>query len=374
MRFFLCLILFFSYLNAEGLGIDGSYLSAQDKMDRVEEAVSSILSKCGKVGLKTSEIREIVYFIENDLSEYIAYSEYFLDRSITNLPCDIEYDPSTGFLFIHLNNFCSKSSKKKVITKAIQYDIKNPQIVAVIVSKLPELLQKEIEVLKQLKGIEHAIQLIGAPQHRENDQIIQEMIVPFYEDGDLKKLKEELTLKEKICLATDLMKLVKEIHERGLIHEDIHKGNLLLDINKDKKLQGVRYRLVLIDWEKAVSVDEFSYRKRKDLYFVGCTLYCLLHGGKCSKTLYRNVSQFEVVFAEAQAKMDSNKLILGEVSEEITKRKKELDRKSKNKSMTIQEEFEWMILSMMHPTYKGSEDAAYWYNKYSKLLTEKQLN
>ncbi len=367
MKVFLFFFLFLACLNSKEWNTGDSDLSNKDKINRENEIINNILSECGGTGLTKLEIKEIVHFIENYLSNFIAYQEFYVDRKRTDLPCDIEYDPSTGFVFIHLDRFYSKPSKNKVLSKAIQYDIKNPKIVAVLTSQKPGLLEKEIEVLRQLQGVSRTVQLVGAPVHSRNNQLVQKMILPFYVAGDL-NLKMKLSVKEKIILATDLMEALKGAHDRGITHGDLHKGNLLLEEFTEAKQRGIRYRLVVIDWESSKTVEGFSYHKRKDLYRAACTIYGLFHDEKYKGSLFARGDRFERIFADGLVKSDSKDLILGEISKEITKRKKELDKRNKEKSVTLQEEFEWIILCMMHPTYQGNEDAEYWYNEFKKLM------
>lgn len=365
-RVFIFFFLSLACLNSTEWNTGYSYLPKQDKLNREKEAVSNILLKCGRTGLTHLEVTEIVHFIEKYLSDFVVCQEFYVDRNRTELPCDVEYDPSTGFVFIHLDRFYSKESNNKVISKAIQYDIKNPKIVAVLIAKQPGVLEKEIGVLRKLQGASHVVQLVGAPTHIVNDQLVQKMILPFYSGGDL-KLKMNLSIKEKIVLATDLKEALKDAHERGVTHGDLHKGNLLLEENKESKERGIRYRLVVIDWESSNTVEGFSSHKRRDLYRAACTIYGIFHHEKYEGSLYVKGDQFERIFADGLVKNDSNDLILGEISKQITKRKKELNRKNKEKTATLQEEFEWAILRMMHPTYNRQEDAEYWYNEFKNL-------
>lgn len=374
MRGFIASLFLLTCLRAEGWDGGRDYLSIHDKISLEKEAVSNILSKCEKAHFFIPEIEKIVHFIENDLSSFIDRSEFYVYRSRSGLSSDVEYDPATGFVFIHSRNLCSEKKHKKIISKAVQYDRKHPKIVAVAVAKEGWGIEKEIEVLKQLQDIDCSLELIGTPFHMQGNQFIQEMIVPFYEGKDfLKKDEMRFCLKEKISLAVDLMEVLTKVHEKGIIHGDVHRGNLLLKANKKVKEEGVRYHIVLIDWESSCNVCGFSHEKRKDLYWAACSLYSFVDREKWRRSLYEKGDLFQQIYQSPFEEKDSHELILGEITKEITKRKKELDRKNKNKSMTREEEFEWIILRMMHPTYGGKEDAAYWHNEYKTLLYKKNL-
>lgn len=361
---FLCA---FSCLSAGVLNENSRFF--QEKLNQEEQIIQRILANCKDIGLSFSEVKQIVYFIENHLSEFVFQSDYYIDKNISGLPCDIEYDPSTDLLFIHLNCAVPGKSKKKALKKAIQYDVENSKIVVVITSKESEALKAEIIIINQLQHIDGVIRLLSAQEHVKEDLNIQEMIIPFYEKRDLKSLtRRDFSLREKISFAVDLMQILQEIHAEGIIHDDIHMGNLILEKNK-KNNKNIRYSLVLIDFEKARAVGGCSYLMHRDLYFAGCTLYCLLNSKTHYHSLYGKVDQLRSFFENPKS-ICSDKSILGEVSKEVSQEMKKLSKK-KSKDMTLEEKFKLAVLQMLHPTCNGTTDAAYWCEKYKRLLEEK---
>ncbi|MBS0627813.1 MAG: hypothetical protein JSS09_06335 [Verrucomicrobia bacterium] len=205
--------------------------------------------------------------------------------------------------------------------------------------------------------------------HTYKNLNIQEMIIPFYPKGDLKRLKKkDLSLEEKISLGADLMRILNEIHALNIIHDDVHLGNLILEENLDPS-SDIKYNLVLIDWEKSRFIKDEYYLKNKDLYFAGVSLYFLLHPENYNRSYYKKVDLFMDFFKNPKNDC-SDELILGEISQEISKRRKDLSKK-KSKNMTLEEKFEYAILQIMNPTCKTIEDAAYWQNIFQNLLLKK---
>ncbi|MBS0627602.1 MAG: hypothetical protein JSS09_05265, partial [Verrucomicrobia bacterium] len=83
------------------------------------QAVQNILVNCKNIGLSLHEVEKIVYFIENHLFDLIPEKGYYINKKITKLPCDIEYDPSSNLVFIHLDQIISEDSKSKILKKSI---------------------------------------------------------------------------------------------------------------------------------------------------------------------------------------------------------------------------------------------------------------
>ena len=357
-----CLLCLCSCLGATELRGD----SIQDE----RQIVKNILENCKGTGLSTHEVSQVVHFIETQLFNYVFEGNFYINKNLVGLSCDIEYDHLVDLIFIHLNSSVSGKSKKKILKKAIQYDVENPRVVAIITSTQCDSLKSEINIVRQLQPIKGVIPLISAPAHMQEELNIQEMIIPFYAKGDLKRLvKTKFSLREKISFAVDLMQILEGIHSQGIIHDDIHTGNLILEDNRDLSLH-VRYRLVLIDFEKARAIGDSSYLINRDLYCAGCTLYCLLNAKAYDKAIYRKVDYLQP-FCENPQKDCLDKFILGEISKDISRERRELSKK-RLKDMTVEEKFAWTVLQMLHPTCKRKADASYWRVEYKKLLEEKK--
>jgi serine/threonine protein kinase len=153
-------------------------------------------------------------------------------------------------------------------------------------SGLVKLVSKdpEIEIMKKLKGLSRVIQLIAAPTHKEDGELIQEVITEIYPLGSLDQFDQsKLSLKDKVCMARDLMEALRGAHARNISHNDIGSKNTFVEENKDPNLKGVKYRLVLADFGEAKENCEYGYEND------------IVRSGLLIKGLKANHPQFDAI-------------------------------------------------------------------------------
>jgi len=345
------------FLNAEAQSWRNPIISSIDHEKKIAKKIQS-----KKVKLRSSEITEIVHFIENYFLSYVNNGEFYARRQKTGLACDIEYDPETELVFIHEIN-SPILHRQKILYKSIQYDEEDPKIVFVTSNIEPSTDLEEVKILRKLPVSERVPNIIASPTHEENGRLSQKIILPCYEGGDLKVTeKNQFSIKEKVVLAMDLMEALKEVHKIGIFHGDVHGGNILL--TKKGNFKGVGFRAVLIDWASSKIIDEepFAFRKLqiRDLYFAGCSLYCIFYLGKYNNDMFRKLKL-------GHKNLPDYGSVIEEITPAISERKKFLYKKKKK---TVEEKLEWYVLRMIHPTFEMKEDAAFWYEEYRKLLAQ----
>lgn len=156
-----------------------------------------------------------------------------------------------------------------------------------------ELLRKEFKLLKYIDGE----RVVKALEFIDSDEVA--MITPFCEGSVLKYLITENSLKykEKVKIALEIAKAIREVHEKKIIHKDINPTNLiwnsasqsikLIDFNiaervtsqkvdfvNPKHMQGT---LAYISPEQTGRLNrDIDYRT--DYYSFGVTLYELFTG------------------------------------------------------------------------------------------------
>ena len=329
----------------------------------IEKTVKRIMI-INKTSLRIGQVRRISEFIEKNFAESINKGIYYLYGKDTGLPCDLEYDPESQTRFIHTDEFVGRGSVKEIVTKSILYDAHHSIMAAKARTRGGPHVMNEIATMKKLNAVNRTVQLIAAPSHRENAHFVQEIITPLYNAGDLQDISKKinLTMKEKVVLSMDLMEALKGIHALKIAHEDIHDANILLEENASPYLTGIKYRLVLIDMGKAVSMQSDDVLARKDVYAAGCTLYGLLHNQGYTGFLYDKLNAF------SKPSPKHGGLLLGELSSQLTNRKTDLDRKNRTGTINLEERFEWIIIGMLHPVCDDTRDAAYWYGELLTLL------
>jgi len=230
-------------------------------VEHVKFVVNNIL-KINNTSLMKDQIVKICEYSEKFFQNMILKGKFYLRREETGLAGNLEYDPHTKFHFIHTNDFVGKGAFKRV-TKSILFG-KNPEVLCAnaqysltnraeqnsqIYSKFGIKEDNEIKYMQELKGIKRVIQLIAAPTHKEGPEIIQEIITELCPLGVLYYFDlSNLTLKDKVCMARDLMEGLMGAHARKITHNDLHRKNVFVERNKDAALKGVNYRLIIADW------------------------------------------------------------------------------------------------------------------------------
>lgn len=127
----------------------------------------------------------------------------------------------------------------------------------------------------------------------------QMLVSRYYNVGSLRasrKLKIFLPFKEKLIVAQDTVAALITMHEKGIVHRDIHDGNIMLNRKPDGTISAG-----LIDFGRSLShsmqckdkpqgsphrnppevlLKAFSHisQKKADIFAMGCTLYRLFFG------------------------------------------------------------------------------------------------
>lgn len=344
-----------------------NYPAVENGNPRVDLAVSNIENACISCNLDRNEVYEIVKFIENDFSSYLAQGLFYLSKDITGLAYDLEYDSNTNLYFIHLKQLIGSGMLKDVY-RSVLYGIVHPQVVATAVSRNSAINESEIEVIKALQHIERVLHLITITESLVGEGMETRLITAYYDGGNLTdEYKKEFSLKEKISLAKDLLEALKDTHTAGYAHNDVHMGNVLLEKNSHPLLKDVRYRLVLADWGNAVKLtSQNEYVKKRDIYAAAVTLYGLFHENGFNGILYNMLHHHPDLFANSiHPSENSQELLLGEISRELVERLRELNNAAE---LDIKEQFERIILQMLHPSIVDFRDAAFWFEEIESLF------
>lgn len=331
--------------------------------ERIKHVVNNIMTKTS-TSLTFNKVHKITEFIEKNFQSLIDKGEFYLQRH-EGLPCALEYDPETKKIFIHTGDLLGRGGSK-TFKKSILYDVDDPLMVAKANVAINIRTNQEITILKELSQVDRVTHLIASPIHKENGKRFQEIITTICLGGNIKDFfkKQSLSMKEKVSLATDLMEAIKNAHAHQIAHLDIYAKNILLEDNKDPNLKGIKYRAVLIDWGWAKRIKDSHDRFAKcDVRAAGRTIYALLKKSSGTRSFYEKTNQSRTVLKEQDnLVVEHNKI--------MTNRKIELDRKNRCNVITLDEKFEWIILSMLHLTLEDKRDAAYWYSELDALLTK----
>ena len=182
----------------------------------------------------------------------------------------------------------------KVVKKAFFYG-PQPRVVAECIAD--ETAAKEIRMIEQLQGCRGIVQYFGSVAHTDRTYTIY---LKYYKMGalvDAPSKGRHFSARQKLAIASDALAGLCAMHERGLVHRDLHAGNILID-----KSSSGACSAALVDFDKTARPEEVSAnsppqapRRRNppevliqdffaidryaaDVYAMGCNLYFLEWG------------------------------------------------------------------------------------------------
>ncbi len=119
------------------------------------------------------------------------------------------------------------------------------------------LLRKDINTALPLAISERKRDLLLVTETVANSEDLMEFCQANYE-GNLAVEKES----EKRVLLNKLARFIRDIHEKGFYHYDLHAGNILIQFKKDQAVSYHDYDLYLIDLHSVKIFKNISIRKR----------------------------------------------------------------------------------------------------------------
>jgi len=358
----------YKYLAKRVLRIqDPLFLRAFTTVDKIE----------GVSAKERLKLLEAAFFIE---AGAFKKGNYFSKKE-TRLSYDIEQDPETGSRFIHFDKMLGKG-KKKIVYYSLLYDENNPEFVARALSEVP--LDREMATTKLFKdtlGI-YAVRALTSITHEGKKA--GAIISKLYNKGSLhslfsqiyKKKFKPLSLKEKLHVASHILEGLKHLHEKGVVHRDLSSKNYFVSVHEHK--EGRKIEVAIADLERALHTKLAKIEKKTqrikdakvqgnrsytppeavirqhfqpdeyfamDVYAAGCVLHELFYEA-------RPVWRREKFGKDGRTAEQTHAELVQELEMCTKKRRNELESK---KELTPAEEFECVVLQMVHvePTARG---------------------
>ena len=136
----------------------------------------------------------------------------------------------------------------------LAYDnIKDKKVIVKRIKLINKKLDKEFEILSDLKNIPNVIQLSDFFLTSINNVIIQNFVFPFIY-SNLESYIEEYSLKNKHISITTIKKItfqllngINIIHHKKIIHRNINPSNILIDENENVYISGFSSAIYLED-------------------------------------------------------------------------------------------------------------------------------
>ena len=241
-------------------------------------------------GLTKAELKKACLFIEK--AARLRPKKRYYSKKELGIPCTISKVPSlNGYLISDLPNGCIGSGAHKTVRKAILY-ADTPKIIASCLCD--ESGKAEVRILRKLHHCLGIVPLLGVGRHSHKKL---EFWLEFYPEGTLHSMRDQkfhFTQDQMLKISKDVARGLLAMHQRHLIHRDLHLGNILL-----RHRSSGLFDAVLVDFGKAMRISKATKkdmpqtpksknppeilvhsikkmdRKAVDVYALGCVLYTL---------------------------------------------------------------------------------------------------
>jgi serine/threonine protein kinase len=342
-----------------------------EQVTRAKQACATILHTLPPCGLKEHELYAITHFIEHGLKKQIEKGNFYLNKEKTKLARTIEYDPETKRVFIHLKTHhvdaIGKGFHKKV-TRSILYDIDSPELVAN--STMSEVNTKEIKYLKKTMGAKGLAETYAITTHSKkgSNKTVRSIIQKLYSGGTLYHFQHnahELTEREKLVVCRDLLQGLESLHDKDIVHRDLHGNNVLLhrnqnsisaviiDLGQAKNAEKAKKETPLIQIPKRFNPAESFWRKDDkidakaiDLYGLGMNLYHLYYGVAPEWAPHDAFKKIQHLSDDKKIKF--RKELIEKTEKVLNKRRKELENNNSEYALLGK-----IVIQMCDPHKKG---------------------
>ena len=352
-------------------------IASQPALERAIRFAQNLEALGDKLGLNRKESVELGIYIETSLPKKIEDENYYLSSERSGLPRAIEVIAKNDMVFIHLDNININiigQGYQKIVTKSIRYDVEHPEIVACCSSSTK--IAKEVKFLKKLQGNPGIMKTYAFSSHfdEQTAQKVRTILCKLYRPGSLHKVLNRksynFTVKEKMTIARDILQGLKSIHANGIIHKDLGARNYYIDVANPASKDDRQITAVIADFGKSIPIERAMDRDVQanasyvapeglnpkelaptdyylsDIYATGCVLYQLFYEKKAPWQDKKYVQNIDLP-------ADARKQEFMAAIDQYTKTSRDaFEQKKEAQGLSPIEQFERLILQMVHPDAK----------------------
>lgn len=366
---------------------------------RAVNATKAMKRQKDLLGIQENDFLQTALFIETALQSHIRKGVFYLQKEKTGLPWALEYDPVSKKTFIVLEDNQGTrlgSGAHKVVTKAILYQGQNCEVVARGIQT--KVKARELSLTKRLQGRNGLMEVIGCTKYKNGASHCMVVYSKLYQSGTLysifcKHIPISLTQKMKVALT--LLKGLKELHKRGIVHRDISADNCLVNIVPVDSANGKpprnRVEVVLADFGRAEYIWKIVNKKsraqghtpytppegifkekmkgqdfyRSDVYALGCIFYHLFYGKRAPWKHAKYVVDTTI------PAVDRYHELVAKINEATEVRREYLVNKTKVEALSSVEAFEFLVLRMVDPDPKKRGSAMELHDELEHILIQR---
>lgn len=373
-------------------------------------ATNKIYLKNKDLGILKSDILHDTFFIEtklgadprlqnadhkpqewSDVRAQLANGKsVYLQKDKTGLAHPIECDGATKTCYIVLDGKGTfiGHGKNKIVRKAIIYDAHKPKIVARAEER--NTSERELKITKMLHGSRGIFDTLGFTTRKENGEKFITIFSKLYQPGTMKnalKNRYKFSMREKMQMALNLLYGLEAMHTKGIVHRDLGAKNMLINIPRGK-VGKRRIEACIADLGRA----NFVYKVRQntrvqgnstytapeglyverirgdlhyqcDIFAVGCVFYWIFHG---KQPAWQDTSYVKDTTRPLDTRYQE---LVDRINHETLARRQKLEAKYGKGKISAREEFEYLMLYMLHPDYQmrgTASDLRQWMEQIAK--------
>ena len=252
-----------------------------------ELAIGEILS-IAETDLSEAEFKQIEKYIVENRATHAGNTVYCHSKEV-GLPRSLSFYPD-GTVYIHLNQVKGDDDHLigRGLSKKAKYSINFDTNEICARTTASGTCTKEVEFFDLTKDISGVVRLYHSQTFKSSKNGVEktEMIMPFYSNGTLNSLEAKLAVNPDVeCedivnpdevkrnFAEALEQTIKQLHEAGVSHGDLHAGNIFLTEAGETIIADFGY----------ANKDSSDINKVKDLFYLHTLFSSVLHTDEPAK-------------------------------------------------------------------------------------------